>query len=381
MDATVRILPSIKSLDQSARDWLDGASDNPFVSYAFLSALEDSGSATPDTGWGPQHLMLMDSADQPLAFMPLYLKGHSQGEYVFDHSWANAWEHAGGSYYPKLLSSIPFTPATGPRIVGDAQHHQLILDAVAKITADNGLSSAHITFAEPDFAKSSASDDWMLRTDQQFHWINRDYKTFSDFLDALSSRKRKQIRKERRTAAGSGLTIKTLTGDAINNTHWDAFYTFYTDTGERKWGQPYLTRTFFSMIGERMPDQIVLMLAERDGVPVAGALNFISNDAIYGRHWGCTEHHDCLHFELCYYQAIDWAIANGLSTVEAGAQGPHKLARGYEPVTTYSLHHIPNESFRGAVKQFLKTERKHVEVQGEYLAEHLPFKREDTQSQ
>ena len=382
----IRVSTSINEADATAWDRLARVSDghgaeyNPFVSHAFLSALEDSGSAVAETGWLGQHLVLEDDTGTALAALPCYLKNHSQGEYVFDHGWADAFYRAGGEYYPKLQCSVPFTPATGPRLLtGNAQNRQALgyalLNGLQQLTGRIGASSAHITFmreAEWNLARDAGL---LARTDRQFHWFNRDYGSFDVFLEALSSRKRKNIRKERKTALSvEGLEIERLTGSTLNEAAWDAFFSFYMDTGSRKWGSPYLTREFFSLVSERMTDNILLVMAKRDGRYVAGALNFIGSDCLYGRHWGCIEDHPCLHFELCYYQAIDYAIEHGLARVEAGAQGEHKLARGYEPVTTHSAHYIANESLRRAVADYLQSERHHVTREQELLRDHLPFK-------
>ena len=382
----IRVISSINEVEAATWDRLaqvraDGdARYNPFVSHAFLSALEDSGSAVAETGWLGQHLVLEDDAGNALAALPCYLKNHSQGEYVFDHGWADAFYRAGGEYYPKLQCSVPFTPATGPRLLtGDAHNRQALsfalLNGLQQLTARIGASSAHITFMRPEEWNTARDAGLLARTDRQFHWFNRGYNSFDAFLDALSSRKRKNIRKERKTALSvDGLEIKHLTGSALNEAAWDAFFSFYMDTGSRKWGSPYLTRTFFSLVSEHMADDILLVMAKRDGRYIAGALNFIGSDCLYGRHWGCTEDHPFLHFELCYYQAIDYAIAHGLARVEAGAQGEHKLARGYEPVTTHSAHYIANESLRRAVADYLQSERHHVEMEQEILRDHLPFR-------
>ncbi|MCB1423246.1 MAG: N-acetyltransferase [Nitratireductor sp.] len=382
----IRVISSINEVEAATWDRLaqvraDGdAGYNPFVSHAFLSALEDSGSAVAETGWLGQHLVLEDDAGNALAALPCYLKNHSQGEYVFDHGWADAFYRAGGEYYPKLQCSVPFTPATGPRLLtGDAHNRQALsfalLNGLQQLTARIGASSAHITFMRPEEWNTARDAGLLARTDRQFHWFNRGYNSFDAFLDALSSRKRKNIRKERKTALSvDGLEIKHLTGSALNEAAWDAFFSFYMDTGSRKWGSPYLTRTFFSLVSEHMADDILLVMAKRDGRYIAGALNFIGSDCLYGRHWGCTEDHPFLHFELCYYQAIDYAIAHGLARVEAGAQGEHKLARGYEPVTTHSAHYIANESLRRAVADYLQSERHHVEMEQEILRDHLPFR-------
>ena len=355
--------------------------DHPFTRYEFLHALEQTGCATEQTGWLPQHLLVRyEDADTPIAVMPMYLKTHSAGEYVFDHGWADAYERAGGRYYPKLQVSVPFTPVTGPRLLvsDDAQEQDLsyaVTACAVERTKSLGLSSLHLTFLEPDSVEAMERAGLLIRSDQQFHWRNNGYANFGKFLEALSSRKRKQIRKERETAIASGLTLRTLTGNEITEDDWNAFYAFYLDTGMRKWGQPYLNREFFSEIGRTMGEQAVLFLYERDGTPVAGALNFKSADTLYGRYWGCTEHHPCLHFEACYYEAIDYAIAHDLKYVEAGAQGSHKVARGYEPTKTYSAHWIADEGFRAAVERYLTMETREVEMTMAALDDHLPFKK------
>jgi predicted N-acyltransferase len=351
---------------------------NPFVSHAFLSALEDSGSAEPETGWIGSHLILRDSNGVVEAALPAYLKMHSYGEYVFDHAWADAYERAGGRYYPKLQSSIPFTPASAPKLLtrGKPSGAQALLAEGSKAVVDKlGLSSAHITFVSDAEAQLLEAHDFLTRHDQQFHWYNDGYASFADFAAALASRKRKQIRKERREALANDIKIEWLSGKDLREEHWDAFFVFYQDTGARKWGQPYLTRSFFSLIGERMAEDIVLIMAKRAGRYVAGALNFKGSDALYGRNWGCTEHHPFLHFEVCYYQAIDYAIANKLDRVEAGAQGAHKLARGYVPAITTSMHYIPNESFRRAVSDYLAGEREQVMFDAQYLEQRTPFRK------
>ncbi|TNE63295.1 MAG: N-acetyltransferase [Alphaproteobacteria bacterium] len=384
-DIRASLVQSVEAIDPAAWDACAGNSSNsgpsfgnPFVAHAFFQALERSGCTTAETGWLPNHLILGDPA-APDGIMPLFVKSHSYGEYVFDHGWADAFERAGGRYYPKLQSSVPFTPVTGPRLMlrpdapeGSARH---LLQAAAGATRQLGLSSCHITFTDAATAGLADDEGWLVRNDQQFHWFNRDYAAFDQFLEALSSRKRKQIRKERRTAVEAGITFEWLTGDAILDAHWDAFFEFYIDTGSRKWGQPYLNRDFFSLIGASMKDRILLILAMRDGRPIAGALNFIGADTLFGRHWGCVEDHPCLHFETCYYQAIEFAIDRGLKCVEAGAQGQHKLARGYEPVKTYSAHWIENPSFRDAVDRYLRQERRGVDADIDWLSEHTPFKK------
>ncbi len=384
----IRVLSSLGDVSAEAWDDLarvrraDGTRiDNPFLTHAFLSSLEDSGSATAETGWLGQHLLLEDEAGKPIGALPCYLKSHSQGEYVFDHGWADAFYRAGGEYYPKLQSSVPFTPATGPRLLsGAAQKPQAIqaalLSGLVQLTDRLGASSAHVTFLPQEEWHAAGELGLLQRTDRQFHWINEGYGCFDDFLASLSSRKRKNIRKERATALShGGLEIDILTGDQITEAHWDAFFRFYMDTGSRKWGRPYLARKFFSLVGERMGKRIVLVMARRNGQYVAGAINFAGDDCLYGRHWGCTEDLPCLHFELCYYQAIDYAIEHKLLRVEAGAQGEHKLARGYVPVTTYSVHHIANPGFRNAVEAYLENERRHVDMEKEILMEHTPFRK------
>ncbi|MFN3227759.1 MAG: GNAT family N-acetyltransferase [Hyphomicrobiales bacterium] len=381
---TLETIESIGDIAKEAWDAMEGASRasnvpyNPFVSHAFLSALEDSGSAEPDTGWIGSHLILRDSNGVVEAALPAYLKMHSYGEYVFDHAWADAYERAGGRYYPKLQSSIPFTPASAPKLLtrGQESGAQALLAEGAKAVVDKlGLSSAHITFVSDAEAQLLEAHDFLTRHDQQFHWYNDGYASFADFAAALASRKRKQIRKERREALANDIKIEWLSGKDLREEHWDAFFVFYQDTGARKWGQPYLTRSFFSLIGERMAEDIVLILAKRAGRYVAGALNFKGSDALYGRNWGCTEHHPFLHFEVCYYQAIDYAIANNLDRVEAGAQGAHKLARGYVPAITTSMHYIPNESFRRAVSDYLAGEREQVMFDAQYLEQRTPFRK------
>ena len=336
--------------------------DNPFISHAFLHALEESGSATRATGWLPQHLVLEDAAGGISACMPCYLKSHSYGEYVFDHAWADAYERAGGSYYPKLQAAVPFTPVTGRRLLvrdgpDRTERQALLLQAAATLTDRLEASSLHVTFPTREECELAGSLGFLQRNDQQFHWRNEGYESFEDFLAALASRKRKAIRAERKRALEGGIEIERVTGSDLTEDHWDAFFAFYMDTGSRKWGSPYLTRTFFSLIGETMRDEILLVLAKRRGRAIAGALNFIGSDALYGRYWGALEEHPCLHFEVCYYQAIDFAIERKLARVEAGAQGAHKLARGYLPVQTYSAHWIRDPGLRRAIADYLKRER------------------------
>ncbi|WP_188762713.1 GNAT family N-acetyltransferase [Sandarakinorhabdus glacialis] len=363
--------------DISTADWNACAgADNPFVSHEFFHALEASGSACARTGWQPAHIVVDDAAGTPIGILPAYLKSHSQGEYVFDHGWAEAWERAGGEYYPKLQCAVPFTPATGPRLLlRDPAAAPALLAAAQALAVQNKLSSVHATFITPEQQPAFEAQGWLMRIGEQFHWSNDGYATFADFLAALSSRKRKAIRKEREGALASGVEIVHITGAELTEAHWDAFWEFYQDTGMRKWGRPYLTRAFFSLLGETMPDRVLLMLALRDGRPVAGALNLIGGDCLYGRYWGSTEDIPFLHFELCYYQAIDWAIAHGLARVEAGAQGSHKLARGYRPVATVSAHFIPNSSFRSAVADFVAREGEMVEADIEALDMATPFRK------
>ena len=360
----------------SAADWDRCAgADNPFVSHAFLSALEESGSAVSRTGWQPVPIAIDGPDGRPAAILPAYAKSHSQGEYVFDHGWADAWSRAGGDYYPKLQIAVPFSPVPGPRLLlHDATLAPALIAAAEAVVAQHGLSSAHATFVAPEQIGLFEAAGWLIRTDRQFHWANDGYETFDDFLVALASRKRKAIRKERE-AARAGLTFVHLQGGEIGRAEWDAFWRFYQDTGSRKWGRPYLTRAFFDLLGERMSDAVLLMLALRDGRPIAGALNLIGSDTLYGRYWGTTEEVPFLHFELCYYQAIDAAIARGLARVEAGAQGEHKLARGYQPTPTWSAHFIPDPGFRRAVADYLARERAAIEENIEELAEMGPFRR------
>jgi uncharacterized protein len=374
MTIKVRTLASLKDI---ATDAWDACSPvyNPFTSHAFLSALEESGSATAQTGWASSHIVIED-AGKVIGAMPCYAKSHSQGEYVFDYGWAEAFHRAGGRYYPKLQVSVPFTPATGPRLLApNDETRRMLSDAVISLCGAAKASSVHITFASPQDVSAIASEKWLLREDIQFHWKNEGYKSFDEFLGNLSSSKRKNLRKERKTVADTGITFEQLTGKELTEDHWDHFFAFYMDTGSRKWGRPYLTRTFFSLISERMPDRVLLVMAKREGRYIAGALNFIGDDALYGRNWGCLENHPCLHFETCYYQAQSFAIDLGLATVEAGAQGEHKLARGYLPVKTQSLHYLAHAGLRRAVADYLAAERAAVTNDQGLLAEHSPFRR------
>jgi len=393
-EITLEALPSVS--DIPAADWdacanptgraaagsCNGAAQpyNPFVSHAFFSAAETSGAATIRTGWGPRHLVAKID-ERVVGVVPCYLKSHSQGEYVFDRGWADAYERAGGRYYPKLQASVPFTPATGPRLlvragedraqIGSALAQGLI--ALCKISK---ASSAHVTFAREQEWELLAEHGFLQRTDQQFHWHNQGFSSFDDFLATLNSRHRKAIKRERREAlAAAGITIHWLTGKDITEDAWDAFFEFYMETGSRKWGRPYLNRKFFSLIGESMGEDVLLVMAKRDGRWIAGAINFIGSDTLFGRNWGAIEHHPFLHFEVCYYQAIDFAIQHRLKVVEAGAQGEHKIARGYLPQTTYSAHFIADRSLRRAIDDYLERERAYVEEAGRELAEAGPFRK------
>ena len=351
---------------------------NPFVDHRFFQALEESGSVSAETGWQPFHIELK-SEEQTLGIVPMYVKSHSRGEFVFDGSWANAWYGAGGQYYPKLQVSIPFTPATGPRLLApidklSTQVEDQLLLVIAQVTRKLQLSSAHITFMPKDQWERAGKLGWLQRVDTQFHWHNADYGSFDHFLSELSSKKRKNIRRERRDAVLDGITIESITGSDLRERHWDAFYEFYVDTGYRKWGRPYLNREFFSLVSDLMPEQTLLILCKRDDKYIAGAINFIGDDAVFGRNWGCIEDHRFLHFETCYYQAIDFAIQNKLERVEAGAQGGHKIARGYLPQATYSAHYISEANFRHAVARFLEEEKQYVEHDIEYIERHSPFR-------
>jgi uncharacterized protein len=359
-----------------AMDWDRCAgSDDPFLSHAFLSALEDSGSATAETGWRPLPIAIDGPDGRPDALLPAYLKSHSQGEYVFDHGWADAFQRAGGAYYPKLQIAVPFTPVPGRRLLTrNAALAPALIAAAERLVDANGLSSAHATFIAEDEVPQFERAGWLIRADSQFHWLNEGYADFDAFLAALSSRKRKAIRKER-AAAQQAVEIVHLNGAEISEAHWDAFWAFYQDTGARKWGRPYLSRAFFSLLGERLAERVLLILALRDGQPIAGALNLLGRQALYGRYWGCVEDVPFLHFELCYYQAIEAAIARGLGRVEAGAQGAHKLARGYRAVPTWSAHYIADPGFRRAVADFLRRERPAVAHEIAALDELAPFRR------
>lgn len=367
-DLTARIARSVGSIDAAEWDALAGG-DDPFLGHAFLTVLETSGSVGEGTGWSPLPVMV-EQEGQLVGAAPAYLKFHSQGEYVFDHGWAEAWERAGGQYYPKLQVTIPFTPCPGRRLLGSIP---ALANTLQSLVIQNELSSAHITFATVQETAALSGLGWLERHGLQYHWHNRGYSEFDDFLAALSSRKRKTIRKER-AAAIDGLDILTLRGDEIQPEHWAAMHRFYEDTGARKWGQPYLTRAFFDQIGAAMGDACLMFLALRDGRPIAGALNFIGADTLYGRYWGAVEEVPFLHFELSYYRAIEWAIGHRLATVQAGAQGEHKLARGYEPVITRSAHFIPNPGFRSAVADFVEREREAIANELAWARDALPFK-------
>jgi predicted N-acyltransferase len=353
---------------------------NPFISHDFLSSLELSGSVRPRAGWQPMHVLAEAPGGDLLGAAPCYAKSHSQGEYVFDHGWADAYERAGGSYYPKLQVSVPFTPATGRRLLvrPGAQAgavREALAGGLAEVCRRSSASSVHVTFLpEPEW-QLLGQHGYLQRTHRQFHWENAGYPTFEAFLAALASRKRKTIRRERADALAAGVTIHWLTGADLTEGVWDAFFDFYMETGSRKWGRPYLTREFYSIVGEKMRDRILLVMAKRNGRWVAGAINFIGSETLFGRHWGCREHHPFLHFEVCYYQAIDYAIAHKLARVEAGAQGQHKIARGYLPVTTYSAHYIVDPALRRAIADFLKHERRHIEAEIEEFAEFAPFRK------
>lgn len=370
-----------RSIDQiAASDWDGcGASANPFTTHRFLLALEVSGSVGEGTGWYPHHVVAR-RANQIVGVAPCYLKTHSQGEYIFDHGWAEAWQRAGGQYYPKLQVAVPFTPVTGPRLISDDPDVQAaMLEGLRKIAQDSGISGVHVTFCTQSELELGAQHGFLPRSSQQFHWPNPGYDSYDDFLGQLSSRKRKALRKERERAQEFGGTIVSLTGDEIRPEHWDAFWQFYQDTGSRKWGRPYLTRAFFDQLQQTMRDDCVLVLALReDGMPIAGALNLLGPDAIYGRYWGTVEDHPFLHFELCYHRAMDWAIAHRLPRVEAGAQGEHKLARGYLPSETHSLHWVSDEGFYRAVADFLRRETDAVNEDIAILTELGPFRRDET---
>lgn len=379
----VRVVADLSDIPADAFDACANPQDrsfNPFVSHAFLQALEKTGCVGRGTGWHPQHLVLESADGEICGVMPAYLKTHSRGEFVFDYSFAEAYHRAGGQYYPKLQVAVPFTPVPGPRILvqpgPDAElYEEILAGAAVEIARRNKISSVHITFLEEGPWRRLGEIGFLQRTDQQFHFANPGYGSFEDFLQTLASRKRKALRKERQQALSGGIEIEHVTGADITQAHWDAFFEFYIDTSDRKWGDPYLNRQFFSELGERMPERCLLVMAKRDGRYIAGALNMIGGDCLYGRYWGAIEHHPFLHFEVCYYQAIDYAIQHGLARVEAGAQGQHKLARGYVPETTYSAHWFADPGLSAAVARYLKTERLEVEKANQVLAEYAPYKK------
>ena len=378
---TARTIDAVAEVDAAQWDACAGPGD-PFLSHAFFRAAEASGSACTETGWMPQHLVIEDASGRLVGAMPLYLKGHSQGEFVFDHGWADAFERAGGRYYPKLLAGVPFTPVAGRRLlVAEGPRAGAIRDALIgtarELVGRYRVSSLHVIFPTEDDWRALGEEEFLLRTGVQFHWENEGYETFEDFLGTLASRKRKQIRRERREALNDGVSIESLTGDDIAERHWDAFFECYQQTSVGKWGIPYLTREFFSRIGETMAESVVLVMAQAGGRPIAGALNFKSRDRLYGRTWGCIEERRFLHFEACYYQAIDYAIAHRLKIVEAGVQGSHKLLRGYRPVPTYSAHWIAHAGLRDAVAGFLERETEQVDYEIEGLAHYTPFRKGD----
>ena len=379
--ATLTLTLHARIAEIDAADWdACAGAGNPFVSHAFLSALEDSGSAGPETGWLPRHAVLRGEDSNILGIVPMYAKSHSYGEYVFDHGWANALERAGGNYYPKLQAAVPFSPVPGPRLLRRPEAGVPIAtmaNALQQACQSHGLSSVHVTFCTREEWDGLGDAGWLRRIGMQFHWENEGYADFEGFLSALSSRKRKVLRRERRDANAAGLTFHALSGADITERHWDAFYAFYQSTVDRKWGSAYLTRRFFSLLGERLGDKVVLMYAENGGKPVAGALNLVGAEALYGRNWGCRGDWPFLHFELCYYRAIDWAIEHGLQRVEAGAQGRHKIQRGYRPRHTYSAHWITHTGLRRAVANFLVEERAGIEAEMAALAEESPFRKGD----
>ena len=380
---TIKVINSISQVDPVEWDACAG-SENPFVSHAFLNALEQSGAVDAESGWAPHHLVMVDQSNQLYGAAPLYLKSHSQGEYVFDHGWADAYERAGGRYYPKLISAVPFTPVTGPRLlvrpdVATGEVEASLCAGMIELAERYKFSSIHVTFLAEHNKASLEGAGFFVRHSHQYHWMNRGYESFDDFLASLTSRRRKTIRKERERIANAGITFEAYTGSALTSRHWDTFYDFYTDTYDRKWGFPYLNREFFELANDTMAERIVLITAYEDGRPIAGAFNLLSSDAIYGRNWGCNQRYKFLHFEACYYQAIDFAIAHRLDRVEAGTQGPHKIQRGYEPVQTYSAHWIRDSGFRDAVENFLEREKKMEAQEMEYLTDHTPFRNEDGQ--
>jgi hypothetical protein len=377
---TVRVVEDLSTVSAAAWDACAGA-DNPFVCHAFLQALEESGSATRETGWLPQHVIIEDDAKRILGAVPVYLKSHSYGEYIFDHGWASGYERAGGRYYPKLVSAVPFTPATGPRLLlhpaADPEIRDTLIAAMVEVAKARKVSSLHVNFMPEGEWQQLGEHGFVQRIGRQFHWENNGYRSFDDFLEALNSRKRKQIRRERRDALDGGIEIETLTGDALKPAHWDVFFRFYMSTSDRKWGSAYLTREFFTLLHQRMADKVVLIMARKGERWIGGALNLLGSDTLFGRNWGCNGDHPFLHFEVCYYRALDFAIAHGLKRVEAGAQGQHKIQRGYLPSPIYSAHWIRDPGFERAVAEFCIRERRAIENEMEELEEDLsPFKRE-----
>ena len=370
----------------SAEQWdACAGGDNPFISYAFLSALEESGSVAREEGWLPQHLLVKDANGCLLGAAPAYLKSHSQGEYIFDHAWADALERAGGRYYPKFLSAVPFTPVTGPRLLVSERNgtaaksfvQKALASGMMELASQMELSSVHINFVEEDLVEELTPLGFLERWGEQFHWFNQGYESFEDFLSELSSRKRKAIKKERRSVAETEVKLSAVTGDDLTVSHWDAFFEFYTSTSDRKWGWPYLTREFFDILHQTMRDKCVLIVGEYGGEFVCGALNLRGSDCLYGRNWGCTQNAKFLHFEACYYQALDFAIEQRLARVEAGAQGYHKLQRGYLPTKTRSLHWIREQGFSDAIENYLGQEKRAVQQQLDALMEESPFKKEN----
>ena len=377
---TVRVVDDLSTVPAAVWDACAGA-DNPFVCHAFLHALEESGSATRETGWLPQHVIVEDDTKRILGAVPMYLKSHSYGEYIFDHGWALGYERAGGRYYPKLLAAVPFTPATGPRLLlhpdADIETQATLIAALIEVARARKVSSLHVNFMPETEWKELGQAGFVQRIGRQFHWENDGYKSFDDFLEALNSRKRKQIRRERRDALDGGIEIETLTGDALKPAHWDVFFRFYMSTSDRKWGSAYLTREFFTLLHQRMADKVVLIMARKGARWIGGALNLLGSDTLFGRNWGCNGDYPFLHFEVCYYRALDFAIAHGLKRVEAGAQGQHKIQRGYLPSPIYSAHWIRDPGFERAVAEFCAREQRAIENEMEELEEGLsPFKRE-----
>ena len=382
--ARVEVTPRIADIPAAAWDACANPhleTFNPFLAHAFLKALEDAGSVGGRSGWLPQHLALKLGSDESVAACaPCYLKSHSQGEYVFDRGWAEAYERAGGSYYPKLQIAVPFTPVPGRRLLvrpgaNEEATAKLLATAAVELVERNDLSGLHVTFLTEAEWSSLGDRGFLKRIDQQFHWSNAGYASFDAFLASLASRKRKAVRREREEALAGGLKLEWLCGSDITEASWDAFFSFYMQTGSRKWGRPYLNRKFFSLLGQAMGERCLIVMVKRGSKPIAGALNLIGGDCLYGRYWGALEHHPCLHFEVCYYQAIEFAITHKLARVEAGAQGEHKLARGYLPTSTYSAHFIADPHLRRAIADYLKRERAYVDAAGKELAEYTPFRR------